>query len=128
MKPKAFTFFLSIMICVAALMPFFAHYGVGEASASNLFGDKILICSSEGYKWIDASELDDEDVANSQNGGQKCPICSAHANNIHPTSASPYVLANPVEYSLKSFVEINDLQGSLVKYRPFASRAPPQFS
>lgn len=66
------------------LLPFFASYSLNSAQAasenelSGLIGDKVLLCTSTGYKWVSLSEFQDEEPAPETGKHYKCPLCYLH--------------------------------------------------
>ena len=63
------------------LLPFFATYSLGSAQAASaddlsaLIGDKVLLCTSTGYKWVSLSEIQGEVPAPETGEHYKCPLC-----------------------------------------------------
>ena len=63
------------------LLPFFATYNLNIAQAaivddlSALIGDKVLLCTSTGYKWVSLTELQDQESAPETGAHYKCPLC-----------------------------------------------------
>jgi hypothetical protein len=68
------------------LLPFFASYSLNSAQAASvndlsaLIGDKVLICTSTGYKWVTLSEWQDEEPAPESGKHYKCPLCYLHVD------------------------------------------------
>ena len=68
------------------LLPFFASYSLSSAQAASvndlsaLIGDKVLICTSTGYKWVTLSEWQDEEPAPESGKHYKCPLCYLHVD------------------------------------------------
>lgn len=66
-----------------AMLPFFASFNTASAQAaeqtelSSLFGEKILICTATGFKWVTWAELQDEKQQPAQSDFYKCPVCFA---------------------------------------------------
>lgn len=64
-----------------ALSPFFAVYSTQSAQAaeqnalSAIFGEKTLICTPEGFKWVSWAELQDREHAPDPDKQFKCPLC-----------------------------------------------------
>ncbi|MGH1427223.1 MAG: hypothetical protein ACRBEE_04745 [Arenicella sp.] len=53
-----------------------AQKGTEQNSLAALLGDKILICTSTGYKWISLSEFYGEDTDNdAPHQSLECPLC-----------------------------------------------------
>jgi len=63
------------------LLPFFASYSLGSAQAASaddlsaLIGDKVLLCTSTGYKWVSLGEFLGEEQAPETSDHYKCPLC-----------------------------------------------------
>ena len=63
------------------LLPFFATYSLGSAQAASaddlsaLIGDKVLLCTSTGYKWVSLNEFQGEEPAPETGEHYKCPLC-----------------------------------------------------
>jgi hypothetical protein len=68
------------------LLPFFASYSLSSAQAASvndlsaLIGNKVLICTSTGYKWVTLSEWKDEEPAPESGKHYKCPLCYLHVD------------------------------------------------
>ena len=68
------------------LLPFFASYSLSSAQAASvddlsaLIGDKVLICTSSGYKWVTLSEWQYEEPAPESGKHYKCPLCYLHVD------------------------------------------------
>jgi hypothetical protein len=68
-----------------AMLPFFASVTTTSAQAaeqnelSSLFGEKILICTATGFKWVTWAELQDQKQQPAQSDYYKCPVCFAGA-------------------------------------------------
>lgn len=88
-------------------LPFFAVYAVPSAQAaepgalSSILGEKILICASDGFKWVTWEELQ-QDGGNHPEPGKKhyeCPLCyvSAHGlKDLLPSAATAFI-PSPVQ-------------------------------
>jgi len=68
------------------LLPFFASYNLASVQAASgddlsaLIGDKILLCTSTGYKWVSLSELQGEEPLPETGKHYKCPLCYLHVD------------------------------------------------
>jgi len=82
-------------LILSALMPFYAIYQpISEENKeiASLFGDKMLICTPSGFKWVDINEQQP-----SQHSQQyQCPVCfmSDHQQGVLPSS----IIASHVDY------------------------------
>ncbi len=75
-----------LLLLVQTLLPFFATYAVslqGDKSIDSIFGDKILLCTAEGFRLVDISELDEHEGESHE---YQCPLCyvAAHYQVIEP--------------------------------------------
>jgi len=79
------------------LLPFFASYNLSSAQAASvndlsaLIGDKVLLCTSTGYKWVSLSELQAEKPVPETGKHYKCPLCYLHVDKLE---------AIPSDYSM----------------------------
>ena len=68
------------------LLPFFASYNLGAVQAASgdslsaLIGDRILLCTSTGYKWVSLSEMQGEAPLPDTGKHYKCPLCYLHVD------------------------------------------------
>ena len=64
-----------------SLLSFFVPYSLSSAQASaedslaSLIGDRVLICTVNGYKWVSLSELQGGEPAPETGLHFKCPLC-----------------------------------------------------
>lgn len=107
------------------MLPFFAVYD-SYTKAETFFGDKIPICTANGFKWVSAGDLQNNKNLPKHDNEYKCPLCYVSANGINqivPESVSniEYKTAvNLLSYDLSNQVtRIYSLNSSKL------SRAPP---
>ena len=88
MDNKLFKRFISLFLffafVISTLTPFFAVYNLEPENKaivelSKIFGGKILICSSDGFKWVNVVDLENENK-HAPNNNYKCPLCYIAAN------------------------------------------------
>lgn len=85
-RRKIVTSITLMAFVMSVFLPFFAVYSIPSASAalennqSSLFGDKILICTKNGFKWVSWEDLEDEEHTPEPTKHFKCAVCyvSAH--------------------------------------------------
>lgn len=82
----------ALALLVQTLLPFFALYQpparMDAAQLASVFGEKILICSSQGFRFVTPEELA-QSSQHEQTGPQyQCAVCyvSAHAQGIDPSA------------------------------------------
>ena len=119
----------------SVLTPFFATYNTASAATmdakemSSFFGDKVLICSSDGFKFVTWKELA-EGKHHDENQQFKCPLCYVAVHGVKATPhANAIALATPLgNVSGKTFFrEVDSPKASLLAYQRL-SRAPPIFA
>lgn len=73
------------------LLPFFAVYNVSRAEAaepyppsalSAMFGEKLLICTADGFKWVNAADLQNGKETPTPHPEFKCAACYVAAHGI----------------------------------------------
>lgn len=124
-----------------ALLPFYATYG-GLSSAnltansSPLFGEKILLCTATGYKWVSLAEFADwgqslaadSDSGGQHNGSFECPLCYVFEDDIDGLAISQAYAA--ADYQQQQTTRYRFLNSPQRQQRLLLSggytRAPPQ--
>jgi len=125
-KMRTLTLITLLAFVINGLLPFFAVYTVPSAYAddqanfSSLFGGKILLCTSTGYKWVTWDELQREDHRPAPSKHFKCPLCFASAygskdfiaSGKTPYPPAPqvlvYVLEAPEQTKLQDHLQLLD--------------------
>lgn len=115
-----------------AVLPFFAVYDVPTHQAfakemSSLFGEKVLICTGEGFKWVKWEDLQSGKEKHNPDSHYKCPLCYLAAHGLKD-------IITPDTMTLAS-VENGESGIAGYDYRPAAfylrsslhNRAPPSF-
>ena len=77
---RFYTLLTLLAFSINTILPFFAVYNVAanEAShVSSLFGEKILICSGEGFRWVKLADLQSGKEKPKPHSGDQCPLCYA---------------------------------------------------
>ena len=113
-----------------ALLPFFAVYDVpahqsAAKEISSLFGDKVLICSGDGFKWVKWEDLQSGKEQHTPPSHYKCPLCYVAAHGMKD-------MVTPDAVALVS-IEAADSVHAIYDYWPsafylqsaFSSRGPP---
>jgi len=92
------------------LLPFFASYNLNSAQAASaddlsaLIGDKVLLCTSTGYKWVSLSELQDEEPVPETGKHYKCPLCYLHVDKPEAIPSDyPMLLSVSPGYRVSSY-------------------------
>ena len=127
--------FLMALFFFNTTFPFLANYDPQSLKAStkeisSVFGDKILICTNDGFKWISTEDIQTGKEIPQKHKKYQCALCFITKN----TSINSYLtiqLYTAVEfppekiYSPRPFLE--NYKDSDYLYS-FPSRAPPLFS
>ena len=135
MRHKYIYLILSIALLLNAIFPTFMSFNSFAGSADvaaleRLYGekDKILICTSYGYKYVNIEDIKKEQEK-PHNKDSHCPICviaSASAKLLIPEFNSiDFEYSNAELFEFPYFREIN-----ISEYNQSynSSRAPPQIS
>lgn len=141
-KTRILSFLMILTFLGNVFLPYFAVYNVQQAQAyeqsgsSSLFGEKILICTVGGFKWVTWNELKQEfELAENvplepSQQHYECPTCyvSAHATK-HFLPATNIVFSHTLpeqQQTHRDFVETNNKSRfASCKYQ---SRAPPHIA
>ena len=118
---------LAASIALATLLPFFATYGHVSAPSklTSIFGEKILICTGDGFAWVKWSDLLAGKTPVKQDKKLLCPLCylATHAlgNILLPLGVALLLL-----YAATADAVFSTLPGRRrVAYANACSRAPP---
>lgn len=82
------------------LLSFFIPYSLSPSQASDedslasLIGDKILICTLNGYKWVSLSELQGGESTPQTELHFKCPLCFLQVDKPETIPSDHSVLAS----------------------------------
>lgn len=130
---------LSILVLAAFIanvfIPFFAVYNPSSAQAaeaseqSSLFGEKILICTEYGFKWVSWDEL-------SQEGDEKpkpnkkhyeCPLCYVSAHGLKDFLSVSKVIWTQDLFETQTIIysSANDIAKFRYALAGYQTRAPP---
>ncbi len=128
---------LALLMACAGVLPFAANYapqahaGVSQAEkfTTSLFGDKILICTGDGFALVSRADLASGKSPVKQHKGFACAICYLNASGL-----GKLLLLAAVYLGLVSYRRPNGSLSFLYrKAAPrlassiFSARAPPSF-
>ncbi len=118
-----------IAFLLNALLPFFAVYNLPSPpsvkQADALFGEKILICTGDGFKWVTWKELLKERRHQSASH-YKCPLCYLAAHGLKDFTQPPAIAFNAtISGGSASIMHSGAFFRPTAVWSPFASRAPP---
>ncbi len=131
MLRRYLSLFLVVSLLLQAWIPFAANYDwsrmdVETAKSASIFGEKILICTAEGFRWVKWSDLQDGKVSHEPSKHYKCHQCYIAQ---HSTGAPMQVVALDVSVPLAVLRWLPSythtaLSGDIL-WRHDKSRAPP---
>lgn len=114
---------LALAIALSASLPFFAVHNP-PARLASVFGEKILICSGDGFKWVTPADLQSGKEKPAPHSGDKCPLCYAARHTLVIAAAVPILALNYHPPALVS-ADYQPALISLYRLSPLHSRAPP---
>ena len=126
------TYIALLAFLLNVVLPFFAVYNVPHATAlaqnSAIFGEKILICTSDGFRWATWQEIQQKD-GHSSASHYKCPLCylAAHGLKDFTAPASPIWDHGRYRASFTNYHLAYSYAFTRI-WPPFTSRAPPHNS
>ena len=123
--------FVLFAFLLNALLPFFAVYNTTHLSASSaknaLFGDRILICTGDGFRWIERSDAGKQKPHNGTH--YECALCFFAAHGLEKIALFAGIL---LAYALRVTMA-QRIAANIAAYRIYRpqfrhSRAPPVLS
>lgn len=132
MKNRAVTKTIYIATLAAfllyTLLPFFAVYSIPAESKqlSSVFGEKVLICTTEGFKFVTWQELADKNNLPKQHPDVKCPLCYFASHGTHYTPHNVVLaLAYDAYATTLRYRQYNEILHSHSNNLNYQPRAPP---
>ncbi|MCC3861288.1 hypothetical protein LJF33_08735 [Emcibacteraceae bacterium Y4] len=112
---------------IAPLSTVFAKSSFSEEDElSSLFGDKILICTPFGYKYVSFDELDDMDTSDQEDSASHCSLCQINTDEDKPYLADiKSVMAIEIHQAKSHFIVQHNILKSNRRFSPSIPRAPP---
>jgi len=133
-----------LIICTAAalllnaLLPFYAAYDAESIAAklsekaatqelSTLLGDKILICTGDGFKWVTRDALQSGEEQPAQHPRMKCPLCYLAAFGVKQIMPSMTASLDSIPSSVDDILysRSNDITHAIATTYSYDSQAPP---
>lgn len=112
-----------------ALLPFFAVYDIPHQSAakemSSLFGEKVLICTGDGFKLVTWADLESGKEKHNPSSHYKCPLCYVAAHGMKDMVTPDAVTLASIEISASGHAIYDYRLSALTLQSSFSSRAPP---
>lgn len=111
-----------------ALLPFFAVHRLpaNAAHLSSAFGEKILICTGEGFKWVNLADLQSGKEKPKPHANDKCPLCFAAAHGMNILAASAHTQLHQQYHACAiaydpAFIALHALSPASARAPPFSS-------
>lgn len=113
-----------------AVMPFFAVYDVASHQAfakeiSSLFGEKVLLCTADGFKWVKWEDLQSGKEKHNPASHHKCPLCYLAAHGVKNLITPSAIALASVESSASRYMVYDHRPADFCLQSPLHSRAPP---
>ncbi len=136
MKKVVVPLLTSVALLLNLMLPFFAVYHSQQASAApvsaesmaTLFDEKVLICTSEGFKWVRWADIVDGSEPLSPHPQYQCALCYIAAHGISHMLPSGVLEADmnllSMHHSRNRFFSEHPIQTQLLPGSRL-SRAPP---
>ena len=117
---------VSLALFINALIPFYAKYNppTAQTELSSIFGDKVLICTKNGFEWVSINDFASGKAIPEQHEDIQCALCymSAAAKYFPPVQEKQlFAIKQQYIFALLENITI------ATNYRQFIppSRAPP---
>jgi hypothetical protein len=125
--------FTLVAFVFSAIMPFFALYGgqiahADSAQLQSLYGEKVFICTEQGFEWVKVADLQHGNHAPKPNSHFKCALCFVGAKGAKHTQLAPIELALGnvhAKTALREHFAYNHPVTHGLSHRPSVPRAPP---
>jgi hypothetical protein len=130
-KNKIITVFAALAFLLHTLLPFFAIYqfpaNIEAKTNTSLFGDKVLLCTAEGFKLVSWDELLKGKQEHKPHKQYKCALCyaAAHGQGLKPQSVDGLAALFHVEVKLSKFHRQKHIAIDEAEWRSFLTRSPP---
>lgn len=128
-KFRYFSLLLLIAFAANALVPFFAVYNLPTDNTeakqlSSVFGEQILICTGDGFKWVNLADLQSGKEQPNPHPDYKCPLCYVASHGLKSPAVASVVIAYH-HASNHPILAYDPPRISLRLISPLSARAPP---
>ena len=112
-------------------MPFFAVYNLPDNTAqaseiTSIFGDNILICTDDGFRWVSLNDLRKGKEPSKHNSKYKCALCYVANNGTKHLGASDTATSvAPAYTAIYKFPPESALISREILKQTASPRAPP---
>ncbi len=140
-KARYFYLLLLVAFLLNVMLPFVAVYDTQQALASHseqsssnsnlssLLGDKILICTSSGFKWVSWDDLQQDNNQTQSHSKYQCALCYLAANHFKHSVPIQHVAIFYQKNIRHVFSDALDFTAiPQPTHRLFLARAPPDIA
>lgn len=137
---QSYAYITLLIFLLSSLLPFFAVYNFSSygdiaekeyisKEISSIFGSKILICTSEGFKWVSQEDLQNGSEKPTPHPKYKCAACYVSTNSIKYLSDFKYAEIYLEEIYTKISYDLNYgyVVSNIANHLNNPTRAPPSF-
>lgn len=131
LKNRVATIVAAVALLLHALLPFYASYqlptGGDTKQMSSLFGDRVLLCTAEGFKLVSWEDLLSGKENPKPHKQYQCPLCyvAAHGQGIKPDHSSFVAVPLPITQHAVPFLLDAETFSSDAHWRKLRTRSPP---
>lgn len=126
---RIFHFLLIVACLLQFTLPFHAVYAAPisqtQAERSALLGDKLLLCTADGFKWVSWADLQEAEHEPAEHQNFECALCFAHSHFGKHIYADGYSLVMPTRSAGNQISHVRQAVHTSADYQPHQSRAPP---
>jgi hypothetical protein len=130
-KNSFLTIFAALMLLLQFSLPFFATYQLPAPTAtqraSSIFGDKILICTADGFRFVSFADIISGKEKPKLHKQYQCPVCYVSAHNQIIESSPPAQITAPtfVVLASASLAFASEPNLATQHWRERLTRSPP---
>lgn len=112
------------------LLPFFAVYDLGHQDTkalSAVLGEKVLLCTPEGFKWVDLADIESGKQQPTSHPQFECALCvvAAHGFTSLTSDVGTQVVYTPLATPHHYNTALRATAPMQLHLRTVSSRAPP---
>ena len=108
-----------------ALLPFFATYELPqEGDVPSIFGDKILLCTAEGFTWVSRSDLQKQEHPQ-PHPDYECALCYVTAQGQAAGASRMVSIGSHLPVQVVTYAIQAGMPRPQEQRQPNDSRAPP---
>ncbi len=120
-----------------AILPFFAVYNLttdhraelgNSAEVSSLFGDKVLICTEDGFRWVSWEDIESGKENPEPHQEYKCPLCYVAANGTKTVTPDKIIVQDFEFQQDVIYLSYNYFSSPLHLQSYLKTRSPPHSS